>query len=272
MKLKYIRPLFFCCALILGGMVSCSEPIEKPKSTASKKKKVIEKKEKKTVKKKVDKKKATYPKLTMKNYADFLRSYGEKASSNIVKISSSFGTIKIRLYDNTPLHRDNFLYLTERNYFDMTQFYRVSKNFVCQAGNSDEEDTQDFRLKIGSYNLKREMNNDNCHKYGAVAMARIYQNNPEKVSSPFEWYIVLGEKYNKATLKALGKENNIKYTEEQINYYTTIGGAPFLDKQHTVFGEVIEGMDVVKAINKVNTDSREWPLTNIPIKAKIVKK
>lgn len=260
---------FYILSVLTLFLFSCGGGEPAPKKEKKKVQKTQKVKQKKAPAQKKVKTKA-YPFLEKKNLIPFLLDYGKKQKKNIVEVTSSFGTIKIRLYENTPLHRANFLYLCERNYFDLTQFYRVSKGFVCQAGNSDEDDAQKLRVKIGNYGIPKEMDNDNCHKFGAVAMARVYKNNPKKISSAFEWYIVLGEKYNKPTLRAIERQYDIKFDENQIKQYTTVGGVPYLDKEHTVFGEVIEGMDVVKKINKVNVDSREWPLTNIPIKAKIL--
>lgn len=197
--------------------------------------------------------------------------YGESHPETIVRLTCSFGDIDIRLYENTPLHRANMIYLTQRGYFDLTQFYRVSKNFVDQAGNSDELDCQELRAKIGGYTLPAEFRTNNIHKYGAVAMARRYDKNPNKRSSPFEFYIALGRTYSEKEIRAHERELGTSYTVEQKSMYQTLGGTPFLDQQHTVIGEVIRGIEVAEKLNKVKVDNREWPLTEIPIKMTIIR-
>ena len=144
-------------------------------------------------------------------------------------------------------------------------------NIVDQVGNSDEWECQEMRAKIGGYTLPAEFNAKNIHKYGAVAMARRYDKNPSKRSSPFEFYIVLGRTYNKVEIRAHEREFGTSYTEKQKEIYGTIGGTPYLDQQHTVIGEVINGMDVAKELNKVKVDNREWPLTEIPITMKVIR-
>jgi peptidyl-prolyl cis-trans isomerase B (cyclophilin B) len=213
--------------------------------------------------------KEKYPTLNNKTVVDFLTEYGKKNRETLVEMSTRFGNIKIRLYENTPLHRANFIYLTKRKYFDETQFYRVAKGFVCQAGNSDEWETQYTRKDIGMYTLPAELPMENIHKVGAVAAARSYENNPDKLSSPYEFYITLGPKYDEPTLKALANQESLNLTPLQKETYVNIGGQPTLDQQHTVFGEVVEGMDVVYEINKVEVDGREWPHEIIPIKIRI---
>jgi len=221
-------------------------------------------------KKKATKKEATYPTLTNKTVVDFLKKYGKRNKETLVEMETRFGNIKIRLYKNTPLHRANFIYLTKLKYFDETQFYRVADGFVCQAGNSDEWETQYTRKRIGMYTLPAELPKENLHKVGAVAAARQYKNNPDKLSSPYEFYITLGPTYNDATIRAIAKETEMVYTREQLDVYIKTGGQPTLDQQHTVFGEVVEGMDVVYEINKVEVDSREWPHEVIPIKMRVI--
>lgn len=179
------------------------------------------------------------------------------------------GDIVIRLFEDTPLHRANFLYLTKKGYWDNTWFYRVSKGHVIQAGNTDEQATVDKRIAIGDYTLPAEIG-EHYHFTGAVAMVRSYHNNPQKRSDPYEFYITLGKKYSAAELQAMEQQQSIETNAQQRKLYTTRGGAPHLDNDHTVFGEVVEGMEVVRAISKVKVDSGEWPLDNIPIQVKAI--
>ena len=201
----------------------------------------------------------------------FLTKYGKENKETVIRLSSKFGDIDIRLYTNTPLHRADMIYLTKQGYFDLTSFYRVSPNFVDQAGNSDEWDCQVKRAEIGGYTLPSEFKSANIHKYGAVAMARRYDKNPKKRSSPFEFYIALGHTYNGKEMRSHEREFGTKYTDAQKGVYAKIGGLPYLDAQHTVIGEVIKGMDVVLEINKVKVDKSEWPLTDIPITMKVLR-
>jgi peptidyl-prolyl cis-trans isomerase B (cyclophilin B) len=212
-----------------------------------------------------------FPRITNSNLNEFLTEYGKENKETILRLSCPYGDIDIRLYENTPLHRANMVYLTKRGYFDLTQFYRVSKDFVDQAGNSDELDCQEFRAKIGGYTLPAEFRTSNIHKYGAVAMARRYDKNPSKRSSPFEFYIALGRPYSEKEIRAHEREFGTSYTAEQKQIYHTLGGTPFLDNEHTVIGEVISGISVAEELNKVKVDNREWPLTEIPIKMVVIR-
>jgi len=209
-------------------------------------------------------------KLKQKDVVDFFSKYGKEQESDLVKVSTDFGDITIRLYDNTPLHRANFLYLTEKDYFDSTWFYRVSPGHVIQAGNTDGRRTQQKRVAIGEYKIPAEMDNTNYHKRGAVGAVRGYRGNPEKYSDPFEWYISLGRTYAAEELQRLSAKHGVSFTTDQIEFYADNPGSPHLDGEHTVFGEVVEGMDVVEKINQVETDQGEWPMTNIPIKVEVV--
>ena len=216
-------------------------------------------------------KEPTYERITNENVKEFLTAYGKENKETVIRLTCPYGDIDIKLYTNTPLHRADMIYLTKRGYFDLTQFYRVSKDFVDQAGNSDEWDCQEMRAKIGGYVLPAEFRKENIHKYGAVAMARRYDKNPKKSSSPFEFYIVLGRTWNKVEIRSHEREFGTSYSPEQYKTYAKIGGTPYLDQEHTVIGEVINGMDVALELNKVKVDNREWPLTEIPITMKVVK-
>ncbi len=209
-------------------------------------------------------------KITSENARAFLKKYARKHPEDEVLISTSFGDIRIRLYKNTPLHRANFLYLTRQGYFDGTWFYRVSEGHVIQAGNTDSQQTINSRNAIGDFLVPSEIVANNYHKSGAVAAARSYSSNPQKNSDPFEFYIVLGNAYSRAELKLLAEKHDLDLSQEQLEFYNNRPGAPHLDGQHTVFGEVISGMDVVEEISRVRVDEGEWPLHNIPIEVQVL--
>ncbi|MBO3116611.1 peptidylprolyl isomerase [Winogradskyella sp. DF17] len=181
--------------------------------------------------------KPEYPVLSDDNAMEFFLDYSKTHEENKVRISTDFGTIDILLYDKTRFHRANFVYLTKRKYFDGTQFYRVVKNFVIQGGSSDDYNIAKRRKKIGKYLLPPDTKRGYTHKRGAISMPSSEIENAYKLASPFQFFIVQRQ-----------------------------GGAQYLDGDYTVFGEVVEGMDVVDKIADVETDEGEWPLKNVYIR------
>lgn len=214
---------------------SCSEKKEQTKEQLTVPK---EKKEIKTNVKKVEK---SWDSLNRNNVEAFFKEYEKSNKETKVVIKTEYGDIKLRLYNDTPVHRANFIFLTKIKYFDTTVFYRVAKGFVIQGGNSDDEYTMKQRNKYGNYLMKPEFLPHRKHKYGALAAARHWENNPNKLSSPFEFYIV----HNR-------------------------NGAHHLNNEHTVFGEVISGYSVMDKISKVDVGVDEWPKVDIKMKVEII--
>ena len=181
------------------------------------------------------------PMIVQEDLIPFLTKYGKENPENKVRITTRFGDIEVLLYNDTPLHRANFIFLTKQGYFDGTYFHRVAEGFVVQGGNSDNRDTSRKRNNIGSFLIPSEFEAGHRHTRGAFSAAKYSQQNVSKASSPYEFFVVQSP-----------------------------NGAHHLDNDHTVFGRVTKGMDVVDEINKQEVGEGEWPLLNIPIKVEII--
>lgn len=179
--------------------------------------------------------------LSSENTEVFLTEYGNQNPETNVLIKTRFGNIKLRLYEDVPVHRANFIFLTKIKYFNTTVIYRVAKNFVIQGGNSDNMYTQKQRRKYGNYLMQPEFKEHRRHTYGALAAARDWKKNPNKLSSPFEFYMVHDK-----------------------------NGAHHLDNEHTVFGEVVSGFDTMDKISKVKVGIDEWPVIDIKMTVEII--
>ncbi|MBS1952159.1 MAG: Peptidyl-prolyl cis-trans isomerase [Cytophagales bacterium] len=198
--------------------------------------------------------------ITNENKREVLEKYGKENTEKKVVIKTDFGVIKIRLYDEAPLHRANFIKLIKDGYYnDRAEFYRVVEKFVVQGG---------VPMKKLDYTIPAEINPKYYHKKGAVAMARLDENNPEKESSSTEFYIVHGNKYADWEYAEEEKELGLHLLPEQKQIYTTLGGEMSLDSQYTVFGEVTEGLDVVDRIAVVRTYS-EKPYQKVSFEIKV---
>jgi cyclophilin family peptidyl-prolyl cis-trans isomerase len=201
------------------------------------------------------KEKLQLPPLNNENVREELLKFGRENPETVVLISTSLGEIKVKLYEETPLHRANFIRLVKMGFYDNTVFHRVLKNATVQGGNSRQA-----KMPIGDYTVPTEINPRFCHKRGALAMARYDDEyNPTRASSADNFYIVQGTRTDVEELQEIEKMRNFKYTPEQIKTYTSIGGMPSLDMKYTVFGEVIAGMDVVDKIANVPVDTNDWP-------------
>lgn len=210
----------------------------------------------------------------------------KKQRQKMVKIETTLGTIKVKLYDETPLHRDNFLKLVKDEFYEGVLFHRVIKDFMIQAGDPESK-TADSTARLGAgglgYTVPAEIDFPKFyHKRGALAAARQGDMvNPEKKSSSCQFYIVQGQTFTDAQLDQmemrltyqLRMKEPFKYTEEQRTVYKTFGGTPHLDGQYTVFGEVVEGFDVLQKISEVKTSRGDRPVEDIRIlKVKLCKK
>jgi cyclophilin family peptidyl-prolyl cis-trans isomerase len=191
-------------------------------------------------KKIVPQKKSDLP-LNAETAIPFLKAYGEKHPENKVRIETPLGSFDVLLFKNTPYHRANFIFLTKQEYFNNTYFHRVVPDFIIQGGNSDNADTGQKRRKIGKYLLPPDTRKGHKHHRGVISMPSSEIENPHKLASPYEFFIVHQSP-----------------------------GAYHLDGSYTVFGKVIRGMEVVDAINALPTDKREWPLTNMRMRITVL--
>lgn len=224
-----LRVFFYLYVLLLFG---CSNKKENKVDLH------VESKQKTTLHKKI--KKRTKDSLNNKNVVAFFTAYGKENPETKVRFKTRLGDIDIQLFTDTPLHRANFIFLTKKGYFNTTCFHRVVPNFIAQGGNSESFETSKFRNKYKNYRLPPEFRKNHKHVRGSIAIARDWDDNPKKLSTPFEFYI-------------------------------TVKSEPHLNFEHTVFGKVIKGMDVVDKITKVKRGKDDWPNEDIFIHAEILK-
>jgi cyclophilin family peptidyl-prolyl cis-trans isomerase len=177
----------------------------------------------------------TFPELNDKNAMEFFLQYDKVNKEDKVRISTDFGDIDILLFNDTKFHRSNFIFLTKQGYFDGTQFHRVVNNFIIQGGNTDDKDIAKRRSRIGRYLLPTDTKHGYRHNRGVISMPSSEIENPHKLASPYEFFIVQKDAYH-------------------------------LDGNYTIFGKVISGMDVVDKIAAQPTDEAEWPLHNVYIR------
>lgn len=196
-----------------------------------------------------------------------------KDNSVRVKISTDSGIMIVKLYDSTPLHRDNFVKLVQQGFYDSLMFHRIIQGFMIQGGDPNSKNaTPDMMLGNGGSDMARipaEFRPSLFHKRGALAAAR--DNNPEKASSACQFYIAQGKTYTDAELDNMQIGMGRKFTPAEREAYKTVGGIPFLDQNYTVFGEVISGFDVIDKIAAAAKNGNDRPLTDIRMKMEIVK-
>lgn len=182
------------------------------------------------------KKKPTFTRLTEANAMEFFMEYDKENPEDKVRIFTQFGTIDIQLFEQANFHRANFIFLTKRKYFDNTLFHRVVNNFIIQGGNTDNPAVGSKRGRIGKYLIPKDTRHGFKHHRGMVSVPSSDIDNPHKLASPYEFFIVQAAK-----------------------------GAYHLDGDYTIFGQVTKGMNVVDEIAKQETDQSEWPLMNVVI-------
>ena len=222
------------------------------------------------------------------NYTVTLKAYKEKKAKStsqyiqiaapeicLVEITTPFGTMMIELFDDTPLHRDNFSKLAEEGFYDNLLFHRVMGGFMIQGGDPQSKDAPaNGRLGSGGpgYTVPNEIAAGLVHTKGALAAARQPDNvNPKKASSGSQFYIVHGSPVTDAMLDQMQIRNNITYTPDQRKAYLKHGGYPPLDTEYTVFGRVIEGLEVIDKIAAVKTNRADRPLENVSMQIILIK-
>lgn len=174
--------------------------------------------------------------LTEENAIKFFFDYQKDLKENKLKITTSLGSFTVQLFDDVPYHKANFIYLTRKGYFDGMQFHRIVKNFIIQGGNADDKDAPRKRREIGRYLLPPDGKKGYKHHRGTLSMPSSELDNPHKLASPYEFFIVV-----------------------------TKPGSYHLDGNYTPFGKVIQGMNVVDKINAVPVGKGDWPSKNVYI-------
>lgn len=222
-------------------VISCGENTPKSDKKATKE---VEKVQQKSTSEEKKKQEKPFETLTTQSAIPFLFEYEKENKERYVRIVTEYGNIDIELFNETPYHRANFIFLTKQQYFDGSVFHRVVKNFVIQGGNSDSWEIRRKRQKIGYYLLPPDTKKGFKHHRGIVSMPSSDIDNPHQFASPYEFFIVVQSP-----------------------------GAYHLDGNYTAFGRVINGMDVVDKINQVETDPKsEWPRKDVKMKVELLKR
>ena len=189
----------------------------------------------------------------------------------MVEISTDLGNIRLKLFNETPLHRDNFIKLVKEGFYDSLLFHRVINGFMIQGGDPDSKNAPSGKM-LGSgdvgYKIPAEIRDTLYHRKGALAAAR--DGNPQKASSGCQFYIVHGRKFQDAELNSFEQRSGKKLSETQKELYKNTGGSPWLDGDYTVFGEVVSGMDVVDQIAATPVGQADRPVKDIRFSIKLV--
>jgi cyclophilin family peptidyl-prolyl cis-trans isomerase len=196
-----------------------------------------------------------------------------KDNSIKIKITTDSGVIVVKLYDSTPLHRDNFAKLVKEHFYDSLLFHRVISGFMIQGGDPLSKNAEPgAMLGNGGGDMARipaEFRPSLFHKKGTLCAAR--DGNPEMASSACQFYIVQGNILSDDELDRFDMQRSIKYTPEQRMLYKTIGGTPSLDTKYTVFGEVISGLNVIDKIASVQKGQADRPVGDVRMRMEVVK-
>lgn len=207
--------------------------------------------------------------------AGVLWSCNEKkaASEELVVIETPMGTMKAKLYDSTPKHKANFIKLINEKYYDDLLFHRVISGFMIQGGDPDSRNAApSVPLGMGGPGYTVDAEIGKFHFKGALCAARQGdQVNPQKKSSGSQFYIVQGQPVDGSTLQMMNMSKGLAYSPEDIKKYSTMGGTPFLDGEYTVFGEVVEGLDIIDKIAATQVAPGDRPLTDIKMKIRLAK-
>ncbi len=199
--------------------------------------------------------------ISQQNIREVLAKYGQENPENEVIIETKYGTMRLRLFEYTPLHRANFVKLIKEGFYDDAEFYRIVFEFMIQGG--------DLKQNL-TYKVPAEFSPKYFHKKGALSMARVSENNPEMQSSASDFFIIHGGGYSKDDIDIDARNLGLTLTPEQKQAYLTQGGYMELDQKYTVFGEVTEGFEVIDLIAKEKVFNEDKPLRKIPLKIKLV--
>ena len=187
-----------------------------------------------------------------------------------ILIETEYGTMEAVLYDETPLHRDNFIKLAKEGFYNDLLFHRVIQGFMIQGGDPNSKDAAENQpLGSGGPGYRVDAEIGQPHFKGTLAAARTGAGNPEKKSSGSQFYIVQGRPVSEANINNISKARNITYTPEQIARYKEVGGTAQLDGEYTVFGEVIVGLDIIDKIAAVETNERDRPLKDVKMQVRL---
>lgn len=202
--------------------------------------------------------------ITQENIREVLTQYGKENPENEVLIETKYGNIRLKLFEDTPLHRANFVKLIKEGFYDDdANFYRIVFEFMIQGG--------DLKQNL-MYRIPAEFHAKYFHRKGALSMARVSENNPEMQSSASDFFIIHGGRYTNEDVEIDSKNLGLSLTPEQKQAYITEGGYMELDQKYTVFGEVTEGLEVVDKIASEKVFDVDKPLKEIPFKISLVEK
>ena len=195
--------------------------------------------------------------------------------SCLVEIETDFGTMLVELSNATPQHRDNFIKLADQGFFDGTLFHRIISEFMVQGGDPDSKNAaagQPLGMGGPGYTVPAEFVDSLVHIKGALAAARTGDGgNPKRASSGSQFYIVHGKPVEESMIARIEAMKGIHYTPDQKKYYAQVGGTPFLDRDYTVFGQIVKGLDILDKIAAVQKDGRDRPTKDVKMKIRVIK-